>query len=60
MKLDNRPKKLLVKDVGEEHVQTMRGWFEVSIDEMILILNADDILLDNWPARKCRTHRSRL
>ena len=53
MKLDNRPKKLLVKDVGEEHVQTMKDWFEVSIDIIFLILNTDDILLDNWPARKC-------
>jgi len=29
MKLDNRPKKLLVKDVRGEHVQALRDWFEV-------------------------------
>jgi RNA-binding protein 26 len=29
MKLDNRPKKLLVKGVGEEHLQTLRDWYEV-------------------------------
>jgi hypothetical protein len=32
MKLDNRPKKLFVKDVGKEHAQTLRDWFEVNID----------------------------
>jgi len=30
MKLDNRPKKLLVKDVGTDNVQTVRDWYEAS------------------------------
>lgn len=29
MKLDNRPKKLLVKGVREEGTQALRDWFEV-------------------------------
>ena len=29
MKLDNRPKKLLVKGVGEDSSQALRDWFEV-------------------------------
>lgn len=29
MKLDNRPKKLLVKGVREEGAQALRDWFEV-------------------------------
>ena len=52
MKLDNRPKKLLVKDVSGEHVQAMRDWFEVSINRIFLDLNADNILLDGWPVRQ--------
>lgn len=30
MKLDNRPKKLLVKGVSEESTQALRDWYEVS------------------------------
>ena len=30
MKLDNRPKKLLVKGVREEGLQALRDWYEVS------------------------------
>jgi RNA-binding protein 26 len=30
MKLDNRPKKLLIKDAKEEHMQTVREWYNVS------------------------------
>jgi RNA-binding protein 26 len=30
MKLDNRPKKLLVKGVSGEGVQALRDWYEVS------------------------------
>lgn len=29
MKLDNRPKKLLIKGVNEEGVQALRDWYEV-------------------------------
>lgn len=29
MKLDNRPKKLVVKGVRDEGVQALRDWFEV-------------------------------
>jgi RNA-binding protein 26 len=28
MKLDNRPKKLLVKDVGSDSIQAVRDWYE--------------------------------
>ena len=31
MKLDNRPKKLLVKGVTGDQVQSVRDWYEVSI-----------------------------
>lgn len=31
MKLDNRPKRLLVKGVSEEKVQALRDWYEVSV-----------------------------
>lgn len=31
MKLDNRPKKLLVKDVNAEKLQALQDWYEVSI-----------------------------
>jgi len=40
MKLDNRPKKLLVKGVGEEHLQTLRDWYEVC--------NSFHFLLHSW------------
>jgi hypothetical protein len=30
MKLDNRPKKLLVKGVKEDSTQAVRDWYEVS------------------------------
>jgi RNA-binding protein 26 len=29
MKLDNRPKKLLLKGAVSEHLQDVRGWYEV-------------------------------
>ena len=29
MKLDNRPRKLLVKGVGDDGVQAVRDWYEV-------------------------------
>lgn len=38
MKLDNRPKKLLVKGVADEHAQTLRDWFEVRNDAAYLLL----------------------
>jgi RNA-binding protein 26 len=30
MKLDNRPKKLLVKGVGEDHLQALKDWYETT------------------------------
>lgn len=30
MKLDNRPKKLVVRDVGEDSLQAVRDWFETT------------------------------
>lgn len=54
MKLDNRPKKILVKDVGEEHSQTLRDWFEVSFVTFCFATpDADVECTDNWPARGC-------
>jgi len=42
MKLDNRPKKLLVKGVREEGLQALRDWYEVSSslisDQMVQML----------------------
>lgn len=29
MKLDNRPKKLLIKGVADDSVQAVRDWYEV-------------------------------
>jgi hypothetical protein len=37
MKLDNRPKKLLVKGVRDEGVQALRDWFEVRRLLLIII-----------------------
>lgn len=38
MKLDNRPKKLLVKGVRRENLQALRDWFEVSLCSWFAIL----------------------
>jgi len=35
MKLDNRPKKLLVKDVGSDGAQAVRDWYEVDAVETL-------------------------
>lgn len=32
MKLDNRPKKLIIKGTSEDHVQAVGDWYEVSYD----------------------------
>ena len=37
MKLDNRPKKLLVKDVREEGIQALRDWYEVRAELVLMI-----------------------
>jgi hypothetical protein len=36
MKLDNRPKKLLIKSVSDGHVQAVRDWYEVCLDSLML------------------------
>jgi len=44
MKLDNRPKKLLVKDVGSDSVQAVRDWYEASCQvEAVETLENGDI-----------------
>ena len=44
MKLDNRPKTLLIRGVPSENVQAVRDWFEVS---MMNIVNVND---PNFPS----------
>lgn len=44
MKLDNRPKKLLVKDVGSDNVQAVRDWYEASCQiEAVETLDNGDV-----------------
>jgi hypothetical protein len=38
MKLDNRPKRLLVRGVGPDGVQTVRDWYEVRLDALYISL----------------------
>ena len=54
MKLDNRPKKLLVKGVHEDSSQALRDWFEVrnlfsSVDIFGLGFYVT-FFSDDWPA----------
>lgn len=44
MKLDNRPRKLLVKGVREDSLQALRDWYEVRRDSSFL----DAWLIDNY------------
>ncbi len=46
MKLDNRPKKLLVKDVGSDGVQAVRDWYETGgqIDAVETLENGDVVV----------------
>jgi len=43
MKLDNRPKKLLIKDVGSDGVQAVRDWYETGgqVDAVETLENGD-------------------
>jgi RNA-binding protein 26 len=43
MKLDNRPKKLLIKDVGSDNVQAVRDWYEATcqVDAVETLDNGD-------------------
>jgi RNA-binding protein 26 len=43
MKLDNRPRKLLVKDVGSDSVQAVRDWYETGgqVDAVETLENGD-------------------
>lgn len=45
MKLDNRPKKLLVKGVREEGVQALRDWYEVRVEAFLHLLARVDPFL---------------
>ena len=47
MKLDNRPKKLLVKGVTSDQVQSVRDWYEVSI--LILAGAVLGVLMYSFP-----------
>ena len=46
MKLDNRPKKLLVKDVGSDGVQAVRDWYEAGgqVDAVETLENGDAVV----------------
>lgn len=46
MKLDNRPKKLLIKDVGSDGVQSVRDWYEASgpVDALETLENGDVVV----------------
>ena len=50
MKLDNRPKKLLVKGVHEDGSQALRDWYEVrNLFPSIRIFQVLTFLLDDLP-----------
>jgi RNA-binding protein 26 len=56
MKLDNRPKKLLVKGVHEDGSQALRDWYEVrDLFSSIHISGLGSQILsffsDDWPVR---------
>ncbi|KAI0307595.1 hypothetical protein B0F90DRAFT_1675092 [Multifurca ochricompacta] len=46
MKLDNRPKKLLVKDVGSDGIQVLRDWYEPGgqVDAVEALENGDIVV----------------
>jgi RNA-binding protein 26 len=46
MKLDNRPKKLLVKDVGSDSIQAVRDWYEAGgqVDAVETLDNGDIVV----------------
>lgn len=46
MKLDNRPKKLLVKDVGIDGVQAVRDWYEAGGQvDVVETLESGDVVV---------------
>lgn len=46
MKLDNRPKKLLVKDVSADSVQAVRDWYETTGQvDSVDTLDSGDIIV---------------
>jgi RNA-binding protein 26 len=46
MKLDNRPKKLLIKDVGSDSTQAVRDWYEAGGQvDAIETLDAGDVVV---------------
>ena len=60
MKLDNRPKKLLVQGASHEQLQSVRDWYEVrnTSDTLFMtILNGDTT--DDRASRVCRYNRRR-
>jgi RNA-binding protein 26 len=46
MKLDNRPKKLLIKDVGSDGAQAVRDWYEAGgqVDAVETLENGDVVV----------------
>lgn len=44
MKLDNRPKKLLVKGVRKEDLQALRDWFEVWLSLQVVVPNLTTVI----------------
>ena len=58
MKLDNRPKKLLVKGVHEDGSQALRDWYEVCQLSLFIHVfwvgfSSSIFFLDNWPVGIC-------
>ena len=58
MKLDNRPKRLLVKGAGEEHAQAVREWYNVSLCLLSLFLVPNEC--DSRQPKSTRWRRSRV
>jgi hypothetical protein len=46
MKLDNRPKKLLVQDIGSDSIQAVRDWYEAGgqVDAFETLENGDVVV----------------
>ena len=46
MKLDNRPKKLLVQDIGSDSIQAVRDWYEAGgqVDALETLENGDIVV----------------
>lgn len=52
MKLDNRPKKLLVQGATQDQLQSVRDWYEVCDTGNMISRNAN-AFSDDWPSRDC-------